>query len=320
MSQKNKQTALKTVLKKYIKNEATPEEQAAVNLWYENLGTNDNSVPALADETHKNALSISIKQHLLRKVFDKKKHERQFTYLKYAAIFLLLIGVGVNSRKFFLAPAKNNHEIVFRSNDKAAKEITLKDGSKILLNVGSELTVSKEFGDSIREVSLKGEAFFAVAKDKKHPFVIRSGILKTQVLGTSFNVNAYDEMAHIKISVLTGKVKVAKNNKVLASGLTRGNVLSFNKKTETVALKIERSDYISPWRDSKLYIDNANLTEIAKQLQRYYHITVHFDTQLDTGKRYTIRFNREPANQIMEILSRLTKRKFTYQSNQITIK
>lgn len=320
MSQKNEQTHLKSLLKKYLRGESTVQENEAIDSWYHLLGTGTDSISPLESAERKQELNLEIKQFLNHHALGIKKRRREFQYIRYAAILLMIVAAGLVIRNTSVHHKKENKEVVFQSSDEAAKLVTLTDGSKVLLNVGSSLTIAKSFGDSIREVRLRGEAFFEIAKDAKHPFIVHSGDLKTSVLGTSFNINAYDDLDHIKIAVLTGKVRVSKNEQLLANGMTKGATLSFHKTTGKGTIKMEDAGYIAMWRDSKLNIENATLTEIARQLQRYYHIGVTFDKKLDNGKRYSIRFDREPANRVMEILSILTKRKFSYKTNQITIR
>jgi len=324
MSQYKDQKALKSVLKKYLDQSASPAERAAVNSWYEGLGKENQDVPDLDQPDASHKLGRSIKMHLNRQILLSGKASPWLRYLKYAAVFLVLLGTGLFTYQKYHLPIKPEQEVTFKSTQHAAKEISLPDGSVVLLNVGSALTLASDFGTHERRVRLTGEAFFKIAKDKKKPFIIKSNVLTTTVLGTSFNINAYPDLDRIKIAVATGKVRVvrttAAGEEVLATGMTKDASLTFDKPTGAVTLKTEDASLLSSWKDNKLYLDNLTLSEIAKQLERYYHLKVVFNPALDKGKRYTVRFNQEPANWVMEILSLLTKTKFTYQTNQITIK
>ncbi|GGE52456.1 FecR family protein [Pedobacter psychrotolerans] len=324
MSQHKNQKALKSVLKKYLNEKASPKECEAVNLWYEELGKETETVAHLNQADAINNLGRAIKSNLLQKTSAQRKSKLQLHHIKYAALFLVVLSAGLIFYQHYSAGKIPESALTFKSGNLAAKEITLKDGSVILLNVGSELIVAKNFGLHERNVSLKGEAFFKISKDKRKPFIIKSGTLKTTVVGTSFNINAYPDLDKIKIAVASGKVKVSKTTsngeQNLANGMTKDASLTFEKSTGKTTLKTEDAALIASWKDNKLYIDNATISEIAKQLERYYHLKVVYNRNIDKGKRYTIRFNQEPANRVMEILSILTKTKFTYQTNQITIK
>ncbi|KRT14230.1 hypothetical protein ASU31_20375 [Pedobacter ginsenosidimutans] len=324
MSQHKNQKALKSVLKKYLEKKANAKELEAVEKWYEELGKESHEDAHLNRADAIKNLGRSIKNNVLQKTLEHRKTRMKSRYIKYAAIFLLMISAGLTFYQQHHHSGIPETDINFKSSHQAAKEITLKDGSIILLNVGSELIVAKDFGERERNVALKGEGFFKIAKDKKKPFIIKSGVLKTIVVGTSFNINAYPDLDRIKIAVTTGKVRVSRKTlrgeEVLATGMTKNASLTFDKSTGSATVKTEDAALISSWKDNKLYIDNATVGEIATQLERYYHLNVVFNPKIDKGKRYTIRFNQEPANRVMEILSILTKTKFTYRTNQITIK
>ncbi|MBB5638840.1 ferric-dicitrate binding protein FerR (iron transport regulator) [Pedobacter cryoconitis] len=325
MSDYNKQQELKATLKKYLKNETNAQVSKAIDSWYHTIGSINEEAPLLNDPNSKAELGSNIKLYLANQIHHKKRHWLNTTYFKYAATVVFMLSTGILGYSYLhQLKQASKKEIVFFSGAGTQKKLLLPDGSKVLLNVASELVISKDFGETQRKVILHGEAFFEVAKDKSRPFIIQSGVLRTQVVGTSFNINAYSDMDKIKIAVLTGKVRVSKKiagvEEIIASGMTRGATLSFYKTTGKTELKTEDTGLISSWKDNKLYIDNATISEIARQLEKYYHLKVVFNTRLDQGQRYTIKFNKEPANRVMEILSILTKRKFTYQTNQITIK
>ncbi|WP_158622643.1 FecR family protein [Pedobacter sp. KBW06] len=325
MSDKNKEKELKAALRNYLKEETDVALRNAVDSWYHSIGSTAEEAPLLSDPDSKAELAENIRFYLAGQIHPAKKSWFNPTYLKYAAAVLLMLSTGVLGYTYLSQQRQaSKKEIALFSDLHKQKELLLPDGSKVLLNVGTELILSKDFGESQRRVSLRGEAFFEVAKDKNRPFIIQSGDLSTRVLGTSFNINAYPDMDKIKIAVLTGKVMVAKNiagrEKTIAPGMTKGSTLSFYKATGKTELKTEDTALFSFWKDNKLYIDNSTISEIASQLERYYHLKVVFNTKTDRGLRYTIKFNKEPANRVMEILSILTKRKFSYQTNQITIK
>lgn len=324
MSLDKNQKELKSVLKRYLDEKTSQEETDAVNNWYEELGRENHEISHLNQPDAVNDLGKSIKKHLIQKVLKQKKTSFRSSYFKYAAILVLLIGAGLGIFHQLNTVEPVLADIIFRSGNKTAKEITLKDGSKVLLNVGSELIVNKDFGVHERNVTLSGEAFFKISKNRHKPFIIKSGLLKTTVIGTSFNINAYPDLERIKIAVASGKVMVTKKtvtgDVVIAGGMTKNTTLTFDKQTGNTSIKTEDTGLISSWKDSKLYIDNLTISEIAKQLERYYHLKVIISNEVNNNRRYTIRFDREPANRVMEILSILTKTKFTYQTNLITIK
>lgn len=92
------------------------------------------------------------------------------------------------------------------------KQVTLADGSVVWLSAASTLKYPQQFNRDTREIELNGAAFFEVAKDKKHPFIVHTGQVTTQVLGTSFHIDAYTERPDIEVTLLTGKVLLKNGN------------------------------------------------------------------------------------------------------------
>lgn len=325
MSENTNEQELKAILKKYLKNKASSAERDAVDSWYLTIGSESEDVPPLNDVNEKIKLKKSIISYLMLQIADQQTVWYKTGFVKYAAACLLMMTIGLIGYQY--SHYKNHspeRDLVILSGSGTQKQLVLTDGSEVLLNVDSKLIISKDFGDSIRQVELTGEAFFKVAKNKKKPFQIKSGSLQTTVLGTSFNINAYPDMHKVKISVLSGKVQVgasiAGTQKLLAAGMVKNQTLSFYSQTAKYELKNENSELISSWRTNKLYIDNANLDEIGRQLARHYQVKVVCHHKGSVNDKYTIRFNNESMKGVLQILSALTKRKFTYENQQINIK
>ncbi|TDO23353.1 FecR family protein [Pedobacter duraquae] len=324
MSHYNKPKELKSILKKYLQHTASPEESEAVDSWYQNLGVKNDEVPVLDHPVSKSELENSIKGYLKAQLPRERKKWFLQAYLKYAAAIILISGVGLFlTNRSDLKDSSKNETTIF-SGRRTQKKITLADGSEIVLNMGSKLVIAKDFGEHDRNVSLSGEAFFDIAKDKTKPFIIHTANISTRVVGTSFNINAYPDLEKIKVAVFTGKVRVAEqqgvHKKIIALGMTQGETLSYYKSTGKSELRTEDTGPITSWRDNKLYIDNANINDIAKQLERYYDIKVIIKSKTNADDRYNIRFKNESMRNVLEILSMLTKRQFIYQTNQIIIK
>ena len=90
-------------------------------------------------------------------------------------------------------------------------DITLSDGSRVWLNAGSSVTYPVAFSGPDRKITISGEAYLEVAHDKSHPFYVSKGDVQVQVLGTHFNVNAYDNENNIRVTLLEGAVAVSYN-------------------------------------------------------------------------------------------------------------
>jgi transmembrane sensor len=150
----------------------------------------------------------------------KKKAIRQYIYrnwdwwVKIAATFLILIfsiSILFNNKKFIPLPSD---AITVTKVNPAGQKLTFKlpDGTIVTLNSESEINYTDGFGDNVRFVNLKGEAYFNVAHNEEKPFIVKTGDIATEVLGTSFNVHAFPDENTMTVAVVEGKVKVIMEN------------------------------------------------------------------------------------------------------------
>jgi len=129
----------------------------------------------------------------------------------------------------------------------SVKVFYLSDSTRISLNKNSRFTYPEKFTDTLRIVSLTGEAFFEVTPNPQKPFIINAGKTETRVLGTSFNIRAYEEEDDVKVSVITGKVEVAIKDTAQRQPLILkgGEQVSYNKSNASV--KKEKANNRDMW-------------------------------------------------------------------------
>jgi len=125
--------------------------------------------------------------------------------------------------------------------DKAT--IELPDGTNVVLNSASQLSYLNNFGENGRRVQLNGEAYFKVAHDEKRAFIVQVGDLEVKVLGTSFNVSAYEDAKDVTVVLLEGKVGVYAQK--MSHIMKPGDKIEYNKATHKItATQVHPSDYI----------------------------------------------------------------------------
>ncbi|QNF35371.1 FecR family protein [Adhaeribacter swui] len=146
-------------------------------------------------------------------------------------------------------------------------KITLPDGSEVWLNASSELTFSDAFGKKSREVTLTGEGYFEVAKDKTKPFRVTANHTTVEVLGTHFNVMAYPEEQSINTTLLEGSVKVHNQNRhtIIKPGYQA-------KSGTTLAVEKVDVDAAVAWKNGLFQFQNTELGTIMRQLERWYGV------------------------------------------------
>lgn len=186
-------------------------------------------------------------------------------------------------------------------------EVVLPDGSKVALNHGSKLTYPKQFKGNTRVVRLSGEAFFEVTHNAEKPFIIQTKNAAVKVLGTSFNVQAYDSDETVEVFVKTGKVELmqtgselAMNNKVL---LLPGEKGTFNSITSRLLKEVTEKSNDMAWLTHEIEFDATPLNKVIETIERAYNINIDVDENVDLSLELTSTFNRQDPNYIMEVVA-----------------
>lgn len=187
------------------------------------------------------------------------------------------------------------------------KVLLLKDGSRVTLNSGSSLKYPKAFTSDRREVYLDGEGFFEIARDTEHPFIVHSGKLKTQVLGTKFNVRTYPSSPKMDVTVLSGKVAVEKTDSGDTLHLTANQVATLDAGTQS----FEKSEVVNAeesvaWKEGILVFEDASLEEVSASISRKFGTKVMLADKGLERCRISAVFKRQSLTEILRVISRIT--------------
>lgn len=152
--------------------------------------------------------------------------------------------------------------------------MTLADGSKVWLNAGSSLRYPVLFIGNERKVSVTGEAYFEVTHDASKPFIVNNGSMDVRVLGTHFNVNAFEDDGNdIKVTLLEGSVKINNEN---ATGLLKPGQQAVVTKGIKVLNDVDL-DLVMAWKNGYFQFDNASLQNVLKEVSRWYDVNVIYE-------------------------------------------
>jgi transmembrane sensor len=238
-----------------------------------------------------------------------------------AAILLLAVGLGIFT---YMEKFRGNKqiELVEKYNGNGAKSmITLTDGTRIWLNSESKIKYPKSFQDDERTVYLTGEAFFKVAPDPEKPFYIHLNKAKIRVIGTSFNVKAYEEDDHVETSVVSGKVAFIPNLHK-AEGpdtvfLTRNNKVTYTNSSGDIITEITNTNDDKEWINGKLIFKSESLESISRQLERNFGKKILFKDNKLKQYKFTGSFDESSLNEILYYLS--LSKPFKYTSTDSTL-
>jgi ferric-dicitrate binding protein FerR (iron transport regulator) len=242
--------------------------------------------------------------------------KRRNSWIWAAAAVLMFLVVG--AIMFYVRREASDAlaSLVEKHNAKGTKSIIqLSDGSKIWLNADSKLKYPEIFKGSAREVYLNGEAFFDVAKSNGHPFIIHLASGTIQVLGTSFNVRAYDSEPVVETSVATGKIAFIPKYKTAHKKqdtvyLAPDHKASYALEAEELRTTATSSSEDKAWTEGKLLFRGTTMEQIAVELERSFGKKVVFVDEGPKAFVFTGSFENNTLDEIMYYLS-ITKN-FSY--------
>jgi transmembrane sensor len=193
--------------------------------------------------------------------------------------------------------------------------VILPDGSKVWLNSTSSLHFPTVFSGKVRKVELSGEGYFEISKNKDMPFVVEAEKTQVEVLGTHFNVMAYQNEALSETTLLEGSVKVG--NGALKKILSPGQQALVGTQ---IQLRTVDPDEAVAWKEGYFQFDNEDLRTIMRQLRRWYDVDVLNEEQIP-NKHFTAMISRNNTlSKVLKMLEMSGELKFQIEDKKITIR
>ena len=271
-----------------------------------------------------------------------------------ALAVLILVGIlfAANYSLFSRAPAPGQPGAV--AVDRAASEVSthngskthlvLPDGTRIWLNAGSRLTYDKNYGATQREVNLTGEAFFDVAHNADKPFLIHTARIDIKVLGTSFDVKSYSTDKTTEATLIRGSIEVSIKDRPSEKIILKPNeklvvanddstlhrtrpVRHADDAVDEPLVAIRKPTYEqatgavieTSWVYNKLIFREEGFGDLARQMERWYGVTIRFTDPAQEDWKFTGTFESETIQQALNALRMTANFNFTIQDNQVTI-
>lgn len=313
----NQPQHIRQLLEKVRRNACTPEELQELYRWLDEQAAagepytfNNEEERSALQQNMREAVLAGISHHTPVKTVVRNR------LMKYAAAAAVLLIGGSAAWYFGRAKAVTLATVPGQVIKKA-----LPDGSTVWLNDNSEVEYHTNFAHE-RTIELKrGEAFFQVKKDASHPFTVRSEEVNTTVKGTSFSVKMFGEAGNIKVSVVTGKVLVYKQQDTLGY-LLPGQRLRFIKQLNKSVIDTVQTAEANGWTQGELLLQNASLSEVIQWLRNHYNITIQNRRNIDAGNYY-VQVKRDISLQeminILNLLGAKDHIRFELNSNTVII-
>ncbi len=196
--------------------------------------------------------------------------------------------------------------------------ITLPDKSKVWMNAASSLTYSASLTErGVRRVKLEGEAYFQIAKDKAHPFIVESKGQEVEVLGTHFNISAYSNEPIVKTTLIEGSVKVTANYQ---SKTLKPNQQALLTGTDAIQVSDVEAEYDVAWKNGFFLFNGERLESIMIKVARWYNVEVEYADPALKSKTFIGTISRfEKVSKVLNMLERTEVASFKIEGNKIII-
>jgi hypothetical protein len=204
-------------------------------------------------------------------------------------------------------------------------QVVLSDGTTVHLNAGSSFKYPEHFIDTgNRQVYLlEGEAYFEVAKDARHPFVVNSNAINVRVLGTEFNLSSYPEDEAINTVLIEGAVciygKKEIYNKAASLELKPGYKASWDKDKKDIIVEEVDTKIYTAWKDGELIFKNTQFKNIIKKLERHFNVSIINNNTKLNEQYFDAKFDIETIEQVLKAFNKSIKMQYTIENNQIII-
>jgi ferric-dicitrate binding protein FerR (iron transport regulator) len=309
------------LLEKYLKHEAS-EEECELLIKHYNLFESEpdvfdsltrNQKDDIRNEVESRIWDDILADEISLKEISSSNYKRLFSIVSVAALLVLVISFGTHY--FQTEPAKQNHVISRLTDVKQNRLIQLPDGSTVILRPGARLNYPSSFdGLAQREVYLDGQAYFDIKHNSLKQFIIHTGKLKTIVLGTAFEINAWSEGSSIQVTVSRGKVRVEDQNKRTLGVITPNQQITFDKTNRNIVQKVVNAPEYLEWMEQDLLLSDVTVAEAARLLESRYKVEILINDDSIRSKRFTTIVRKgETLEQILKSISEFNEA--VYQSS-----
>ncbi len=261
----------------------------AKKIWEISENANAAEINALSAWNNVSAKNKDLIEHQPKQIFlNTSKY-----LLRIAAVF------AIGAITWFVVKNFNSNAIL--KAEKSLAQVELSDNSHIDLNKGAELQYPKRFTGSTREVVLKGEAFFNIARNPEKPFIIHTAKANIKVLGTSFNVNAVSE-GNIEVIVKSGTVEVTSNENMKQVVLHKDEKMKYNPASGEMTKSLNNDINYLFWKTHKLTFRETTLANVFETIEKVYNVKVLVQDAKINQCKLTATYENLDVEEIMNMI------------------
>ncbi len=309
-------STIENILPLYFEGKLGEADKLQVEIWKKSSEANQ----LLFEETERAWQEIDFLQTMkkydsvqaLQRVNNKieKKGKNFLTLIQRVAAILILpliLSTLYFALKKPMSPSSNSNQMFTITSPAGMRsEYVLPDGTKVCLNSKTSLQFPSVFEDDFRNVTLKGEAYFQVAENKKKPFIVHTGEVNIEVTGTEFKASNYPDENLTEIVLVKGSINLFKGsysntNKRLYK-LSPGERALFDESEGEIHIDDVNVDKYISWKDGILMFRDDSMGEVVKRLNRWFNVDIKLTGKELTDYVYTGTFENQSLIQILELL------------------
>ncbi|MCR8558880.1 FecR family protein [Mucilaginibacter sp. BJC16-A38] len=300
-------------LTRYLKGESNETENAIIEAWYKSYEQEEQPLSEAEEERIRLAIHNKVKSA------TSKSTIIMLPIFRMAATLVFIAGIAAII--WYLRAGKNEKADYYtvQTGTNEIKQLTLSDSSIIWVNSATRIRVPVLFKGDLREIDLQeGEAFFNVKRNPQ-PFIVHTGGINVQVLGTSFNIQSYKKLKSIKVTVATGKVGVTKGKQTLAM-LLPGEQEYYNTITGKGQQVNVNTNQAQSWKEGSTYLKEANFEELALCIKNIYGLSLKAASSRISAYRFTLQVQHNvPAREVLKVIGQLHNTHFRKEGNEVTL-
>jgi transmembrane sensor len=321
---------IKRLFADYQSGNIQQNDKQIIDSWF-NSRQNEDFSDVFAGATEESRIHQELTGRLSACINDKPVRSLWYnpTWIKAACVVAVVSATAMfilKNRQQAPAIQQATYQTITTENNQI-KKILLDDGTQVWLNSASRLRFGQPFNTGKQRMVYldKGEAYFEVKHDVEHPFKVLSGSFQTTVLGTSFNIRAYNIEKEYKVAVAVGKVSVGITGKdgrytALSKGLVKGQLLKYHPSQKNIQVLQSPAALQLGWiTGGDINIDGLNLKDIGEELARTYNLKVKVTHPEYDTEGYTIRLNHNNLSQALKQLTLKTGMSYKLENDHLTI-
>ena len=245
-------------------------------------------------------------------------------FIRIAAIIIFVFSTSVSTYYIYTEFNSQNNMMSYETivPHGSQSKIVLPDGTIAWLNSGSILKYNTNYGIKNRTVYLTGEGYFEVQRNPKKPFYVNANDIKVKVLGTVFNVRAYNDEATVEVNLIDGKVNISstENKASQVLSLKPNEKMVYNKQNKSIQVYKVDAARSATWTTGKLCFVDASLEDISKGLERKYDVQISIQTQKIKNELFSGSLDlNQPIEKVLEYIDVDKKYDRTYNGKTVFI-